>query len=185
MASIVDYDASPAAQVAILGSQTGNSVVLKKTDPFFDYHPTTLQRLSYAYSYMTYQYEVWKLREQTKQYDQSLWHSYEPCLKFRFPECTDMIQHGNISDRTVAILNKLNIVCIENKCTLIVINIDSDPLAHFFPSNPSFAYYDLSGALREEMKKHPLTFVYDQHYNEQTNQFIGEKLTGIFKSLGL
>jgi hypothetical protein len=59
---------------------------------------------------------------------------------------------------------------------LIIINIGTTKIDYIKDLANNIKYYDLSDSLIEENKKHTLSFKYDPHYNEETNNFIGNKV---------
>ncbi len=159
-------------------SYDNTTVYLKRTDPFFNYNPGFFLRHSYVGAYVYYRFAVYRLMDALKREDKMNWRITSFLLQSKMP--SDFLRQTDISDRTVNILNTMHQFATANNMKLIVVNIDTEKLKHFYPSDPPFPFVDLSDPLTEEKKKHRLTFVYDQHYNEKTNAFIADQLTDIF-----
>ncbi len=180
LTDILNFSAIDSAYLASVRGASTETAYLPRKDPFFNYSPNILQRNSYLASYLYYKYSIYELREKMKQYDKEFWDGYAQCRKS--PDC-DRMQQTDVTDHTIKILDKLNDVCRQSGHQLVAINIDSEPLVHFYQTAPPFPFFDLHQKLKEESANYPLTFTYDQHYNEKTNEFIGKELTGIVANL--
>jgi hypothetical protein len=178
--AIMEYTATGSATLTDAGGNTPNTTLWRRNDPFFTYQPNILLRNSYALSYFHYQYSLRKVRQRMEEYDRALWNRFKACD--RASTC-DTMDRSELKNRTIQLLDKLSAVSREKGSTLVVVNIDTEPLEFFYDDIPPFAYYDLHKELVNESRIYPLTFTYDHHYNEKTNDFLGRKLTGIFKEL--
>jgi hypothetical protein len=166
---------------------TSDTVYLSHDDDFFDYQPNFIIKNSYLASYISYQFSMMKLRGVMEEHDQSFWKNIISWDK-------DMSNPRNINqtsnkekillkERNLLVLNKLHEICQEMGIKLVAINIDSEPLTCFYEHEPPFEYFDLSEKVKEESKKYKLSFQYDHHYNEKTNEFLGKEITTIFNQL--
>lgn len=177
---LLDFTATEAASLAARVKNNEGTVYLQRDDPLLAYQPGIFLRHSYALSYLNYRYKVWQIRQQLVERDKSFW------TKFREKEQEagyDTVPNTDLTTRTKELLDKVNSICTDIGCKLTAVNIDSEPLEYFYPQTPPFAYYDLSADLKQASQKHSLTFKYDHHYNEQTNELIGEKLAQIIIEL--
>lgn len=166
---------------------TSDTVYLKYDDKFFDYKPNFILKNSYLVSYLYYYFSMLKLRGIMEEHDQSFWESVNGWDKdTRNPRNINQSESNEkilLKERNVLLLNKLNEICQKMGVKLVAINIDSEPLTCFYDDKPPFEYFDLSEKVKEESKKNNLSFKYDHHYNEKTNEFLGKEITTIFKLL--
>lgn len=166
---------------------TSDTVYLNYDDDFFDYQPNFIVKNSYLASYLYYQFSMFKLRGIMEEHDQSFWRNVKGWDKdIRNPRNINQSANNEkilLKERNILALNKLNEICQKMGIKLVAINIDSEPLTCFYEDEPPFVYFDLSEKVKEESKKYNLSFKYDHHYNEKTNEFLGKEITAIFNQL--
>jgi hypothetical protein len=166
---------------------TPDTVYLNYDDDFFDYQPNFIIKNSYLASYLYYQFSMLKLRGIMEEHDQSFWKSVNGWDKdMRNPRNINQTENNEkilLKERNILVLNKLNEICQKMGIKLVAINIDSEPLTCFYEHEPPFEYFDLSEKVKAESKKYNLSFKYDHHYNEKTNEFLGGEITTIFNQL--
>jgi hypothetical protein len=177
-AYLLDYESGSVAGASDFQDSTHNTLYLSRNDPFFDYQPSFWLRHSYVLSYIHYRQSIAALQHEMEQYDKEFWDGYAECEQN--PPC-DMLTHVDLQQRTIELFDKVLQVCNQRGMTLVVVNIDKEPLPFFYEEPPPFIYIDLHKDLREFGKHHQLTFTYDHHYNEKTHAFIGERITSLLK----
>lgn len=160
---------------------SGRTVYMNNDDPFFNYKPGFLLRHSYALAYLNYRLTVFRLLHNMQYEDDLKWKKISFWLSSKAGP--DFLQNTDIKNRTVNILNKIHTFLSNRGIELVVVNIDTTPLIHFYSSTPPFTYLDLHEKLLNEKEKYNLTFTYDQHYNERTNLYIAEQMTEVMKQL--
>lgn len=183
ISGLINFSATESARNLPVYENTNNTKYMGRNDPFFYYQPNFILRNSFFASYVYYHYSLITLRQQMKEEDKMFWNNYKECIK-NDPYCDRFVKTDiELKNKTIELINKVKEVCAENGSHLVVINIDTEPLDYFYSENPPFTYLDLHTDLKNESKKYPLSFTYDHHYNEKTNEFLGNKMTDIIKTL--
>lgn len=89
----------------------------------------------------------------------------------------------SVRERAGIVLKKYAELANKHHFRLLVVNIDADSdLSYLKEAIPKLEYYDLSTDLSRRAKTMPLRFVYDRHFNPETNRFLGQKLIEILGS---
>jgi hypothetical protein len=151
-----------------------STAYINRNDEFFQSSASRLTINSYLLSYLRYRLTLLKLRDKLQKDDQARWG---PLCKKKasnyFPENKKYVTF---------LIGKLNEVCSKHGIKIMVINISPHSDFEYLKGiDDNIQYYNLQPQLAREKKKHPLTFKYDGHYNQHTNDFISKKLTEILK----
>jgi hypothetical protein len=154
------------------------TLYLASSDPFFKESPWIV-RSSYFLAYATYQWQVWRIQDRLRQEDFRFW---KRALRRRRPtrvaEDTDPSRRA----RTIALLETLRDRSAADGVQLIVVNIDNERRYDYVASIPGVNYHDLSGLLHDRGQTNNLLFRFDRHYNADTHDFIGRRLTEILRA---
>lgn len=153
--------------------ESGGTAYLRPDDPLFASGRSWLVRHSHALAFLTYRLQVRRLRKQLEAEDERFWGNSRR-TNAQTPLGEDVQAWRR--QRTVLLLRELQRAVEAAGARLLVVNIDSRVTMTYLTTTPGLDVVDLAPELNARGKTRPLTFTYDQHYNPDTNRWLGERL---------
>ena len=136
---------------------------------------------SYFLAFSMYQFKLWRYRKDFAETDRRVWGGLAAEIKKDGTQNIKSEVDEYIKLRTKTIISKFLEICNTNNIKFTVVNIDPAYDLSYLQGVANLDYVDLSGDLSEAAKRFSLRFVYDLHFNEKTNQLIGDLLIDIIK----
>ena len=132
-----------------------------------------LVRNSQLASLLSYQWELFHLRERMLAKDEVFWHYIERGLARQFRDAPETW----LQKRTSTVVQTLFERCRKRGIDFAVVNIDHEfPLDFLGGIDRDLAYLNLQPILSRAHKERRLTFTYDHHYDERANRIIADEL---------
>ncbi len=178
---------SPSASLSIVRDQMNalgtSTIKLSRSDTFFSQKTSPFIRWSFILSYIRYHMLVHQLSTTMAEYDKNMWAAE---LRDQIPGVGEGDLRGtDLTARTAYLIEELAKILQELEIPIILINIDSKPVINLPATLPAnITYCDYSAELLEASRHDTLTFIYDQHYNEKTNELLGGYFTDCLKKNG-
>ena len=153
--------------------ESGGTAYLRPDDPLFTSGRSWFVRHSHALAFLTYRVQVHRLRKQFEAEDERFWQKSRQ-FNAKTPLGEDLQAWRRL--RTTILLRELQSVVEAAGARLFVVNIDPRVMMTHLTGIPGLDVVDLASELNARSKTRPLTFVYDIHFNPDTNRFLGERL---------